>query len=130
MLLRLLEQRSCLFPVARISFKLGLLDENNRVEQLTSTFSVLAVFLDQLIRLVEFLQASVHIDGLIKHVVPDIVRASLLQFALIREDFRSKPDFIQIPHVGHLLCKFTQVDELQVTNVHESLTSMVEIFAQ
>lgn len=74
-----------LFPVVGITFELSLLDQYLGVKEWSFTISVLSMLSDQLIGFRELLKLSVQVDGLIQHLVLDVVLSGLLELSLQSE---------------------------------------------
>ena len=88
------------------------------------------MFSYEVICLWELLQIGVNFDSLIKLVCLDIVLASFLVLALIREDFTLKPCIIQVFNLEHFLSHLAQINVLKLTDVHEGFLSKVEFFCK
>lgn len=88
------------------------------------------MFLDQVIGLLELFKCGIKIDGLVNKCVLDKVSGSLLVLALVCEYLSDEPLLVECPHLVHLVCQVAQVNELEVTNAHESFPRQREVLCE
>ncbi len=81
----------------------------------------LSVFLDEVIRLLELFELSEECDRLVQHVIFDVVCGGFFELSLKGQNFRGKPNFIQVSHLVHLLGCLTEVDQRQLLDMTECL---------
>ena len=71
----------------------------------------LSVFLDEVVGLLELFKLSQQSDSLVEHVVFNIVAGGLFELSLQGKNFGSKPNFVKISHLMHLLGSFTEINK-------------------
>jgi hypothetical protein len=121
--LSLSEEFSSFLPLSSIAQVFSLLHENDWITLVT-------MFLNQVICLLELLQGSVQIDGLVNEGVFHKMSSCLFVLSLVSQDFSDEPLFIKCPHLIHLVSEVAKIDKFEVAYTYESFPCEREVFSE
>mmetsp|Transcript_42469 Transcript_42469/g.56020 ORF Transcript_42469/g.56020 Transcript_42469/m.56020 type:complete len:220 (-) Transcript_42469:1705-2364(-) len=130
MLTRLNVEIGSFLPVAAIALKLGLLDQDLRVEVGLVTHLALAVFADQFLGFGELFQRGVDLNSFISLACLDVIHCCLFELTLEGHDLRLQPSLIEVVDILHLLGCLAKINVLKLSDVHEGFAREVELLVE